>query len=272
MLMEDQLGPDIALMCDGSLPHKVFPVYHHMITPRVFIWTPSPSPQTSPSSYCSFRRGVVFLSVYYAKVRRRPHRKCPALGPWFWDPPWPSFPSFLTETCPAPPVWKIPPHNVAGRPQGPQVRPFCRHLRGPPVARGCGPSLSPLPAQSADRKRRSHTSAAIALVAGSLRRTHGVICVQGCPRSDQGWARGTRLETPSWWVGSPVGATPQGWVGRGRKSSGLSASTWRAAPPLPLPSPLPALLSPFFAAVEPVRFDFHSPSPLIGPRRERLDF
>lgn len=207
-------------MCDRSLRHRGFRKYHHVTTSRAFIWSPPKYPPSSCYPFNGVADGV--LSVYSAKGLLWPVRNWPALGLVLG--PTATIPSFPAETCLPPPIWKS--HVIMQQvclgvcEKVTKVEADCTSglsfvtLGASPVARGCGRLLSPAPsAQSADRKRRSHTSAAIALVADRLRRTHGVICVQGCPRSDHGWARGTRLETPRWWVEGPVGTTHETKVG-----------------------------------------------------------
>lgn len=79
----------------------------------------APPPPNIPLPHTISFNGVVYcaLSVYNAKVVRWPRRKCPALGLVLG--PMTIFPSFLADTCLPPSHLKIPPHNVAGRPQGP---------------------------------------------------------------------------------------------------------------------------------------------------------
>lgn len=199
-------------MCDRSLPHKGVPKYHHVTTSRAFIWSPPISPFVIlfiPRCWWCFEYRLCKGSTVASQEVPRPRPRSGTHGHVSQFP--------CTNMSPASHL-KIPRHNaqacLGGCEKVAKVQAGCRSglcsvtLGASPVARGCGPSLSP-----ADRKRRSHTSAAGVLVAGRLRRTHGVICVQGCPRSDQGWARGTRLETSRWWVEGPVGTTHQTKVG-----------------------------------------------------------
>lgn len=107
---------------------------------------------------------------------------------------------------------QTPPHNAAALRQaaGPGLSSVTSGA--PPVAWGA--TL----AQSAGPEEEGPDSRAITLVAGSPRRTHGVVCVQGCPRGDHRWAYGAQGETPGGWVG------------------GLGVS--RASTPHPSPNPL----------------------------------